>query len=144
MNKLDEFDFRNRVLVATDEKCSMEFDITVYHLPTGLELDVPFKAGIYSLTPLLKPEERQEALSTGFVGDKEILPELSLVVWCLTEDARLGDLTHEEFCNELDYNPDSIKDYAEWETCVKTRNFFLHTIGLDELEILTEYLRELY
>ena len=64
-------------------------------------------------------------------------PELAEVLCSLQSDVRAGDDSFENFCGDFDYDTDSRKAYATWETCrdmyFRLREFF----GGDFDEFLT-------
>lgn len=45
-------------------------------------------------------------------------PSAADVLYCLISDVQAGEMTFEEFCEELGYDEDSRKAYAVWEKCV--------------------------
>lgn len=61
-------------------------------------------------------------------------PNADDILQCAVGDALVGFYTFEEFCDELDANPDSRSDYATWEACKATCDAFAR-MGIEEDEL---------
>ena len=58
-------------------------------------------------------------------------PTAADVLACLTSDARAGELTFEQFCDEFDHDSDSRKTEATWKACVKLAPRLRRFLGED-------------
>lgn len=63
-------------------------------------------------------------------------PDAAMVLDCLILDARFGDLSFEEFCDELGYDHDSRKAEATHKECFKTARKLRKILGDTEYERL--------
>lgn len=69
---------------------------------------------------------------------KLINPNIADVMHCLLIDARCSEGTFEDFCDELGYNSDSIKDLNTYLACQKTRNGMIRMLGRELFEELSQ------
>lgn len=74
---------------------------------------------------------------------KPVKPSAAGVLYSLLSDARCGEQNFHDFCDELGYDKDSIKDQAIYNACCETltkmRSFFTGTERQEMDEILQDY-----
>ncbi len=68
----------------------------------------------------LTPREFRNKYYNSFRQPIPATPTIADVLYCLTNDAAYGSMTHSEFCGELGYNEDSRKDFELYLACQKT------------------------
>lgn len=72
------------------------------------------------------------------IGHSGEEPEMEDVLDCLLSDARAGEMTFDEFCNEFGYDNDSIKILNAYKECKKTADKLSHLFSVEEREELEE------
>lgn len=64
------------------------------------------------------------------------------VMWALIHDARCGDTSFDEFCQELGYESDSRKAYGAWKACRRTRDRLTEFLGEDGWNVVLDEVEE--
>ncbi len=67
---------------------------------------------------------------------KRILPDVADVLSCLISDASAAEGSFEDFCSEMDSDPDSLKARETYDACAKTRAALLRAFGPSEWPFL--------
>ncbi len=73
--------------------------------------------------------------SKGF-GHKGAIPTIEEILECFKSDLAYSDLNFEEFCNDLGYNNDSIRDKKIYNATVAQNEAVIDLLGEDLIEEL--------
>ena len=73
---------------------------------------------------------------------KPVKPHAASVLYSLLSDARCGEQNFHDFCDELGYNKDSIKDQAIYNACCETLTKMRSFFTLAERQAMDEMLQD--
>ena len=107
-----------------------------YHTGLGHATDVYKKSNGYSLRRNKKPE------NSITVNDKFLhVPQIEDVLECLISDMRYGEYSFNEFCDNLDYDNDSLKALDTYRACMTIGEKLVRVIGRAKINEIEESLQ---
>jgi hypothetical protein len=114
------------------------------NMKSNSSLTMKQKDGIKKLSELLGQPKVTEKLTDNFKGNVfAVAPTQASVLYCLLSDASCADQNFDDFCSELGYDADSMKDFKTYQACCeilfKMRKIFTSAQRHELSELLQDY-----
>lgn len=128
--------------------CVIRGEVFDYYTGTGLR-KIPKNLSSLERDKLRAVQEQQKRTGGTWWHRSEIekykqpaTPDIKDVLQALFLDADYGEMVHSDFCSELGYNPDSIKDMNIWLECQKTAVKIRKMFSTEEREAIRKALQD--